>query len=176
MVKRLQLAHLYEIGWKMLRRKTIASYFFGPVLITVFIIANYGLVFAWGLQGHKVIAYIAELNLSPEAKKYIAREFNINNLADVAIWADIIRKKRKNERPWHYTNIKEGEWVYVQERDCHDSNCLVEKIKTFSKIVADTHTLFIERRDALKYLVHFVGDVHQPLYLGNLKERGGERI
>ena len=102
----------------MIRRNTTASYFFGPVLITVFIIANYGLVFAWGPQGHKVIAYIAELNLSLEAKKYIAREFNINNLADVAIWADITRKKRKNEKPWHYTNIKEGVWVYVQERDC----------------------------------------------------------
>ena len=108
MVKRLQLTHLYEIGWKMLRRNTAASYFFGPVLITVYIVANYGLVFAWGHQGHKVIAFIAELNLSPEAKKYIVKEFNINNLADVAIWADIIRKKRKNERPWHYTNIKEA--------------------------------------------------------------------
>ena len=81
----------------MLRRNTTTSYVLGPVLITVFIVANYGLGFAWGPQGHKVIAYIAELNLSPEAKKYIARDFNINNLADVAIWADIIRKKRKNE-------------------------------------------------------------------------------
>ena len=176
MVKRLQLSHLYEIGWKMLRRNTTASYFFGSVLITVFIVANHGLVFAWGAQCQKVIGYIAELNLSPEAKKYIVKEFNINNLADVAIWADIIRKKRKNERPWHYTNIKEGEWVYVRERDCPDSNCLVEKIKIFSKIVSDNHTLFIERRDALKYLVHFVGDVHQPLHLGNLKDRGGGRI
>ena len=160
----------------MLRRNTAASYFFGSVLITVFIVANHGLVFAWGPQSHKVIGYIAELNLSPEAKNFIAREFNINNLSDVSIWADIMKKKRKNERPWHYTNIKEGEWVYVQERDCPDSNCLVEKIKTFSKIAADTPTLFIERRDALKYLVHFVGDVHQPLHLGNLKDRGGGRI
>ena len=160
----------------MLRRNTTASYFFGPVLITVFIIANYGLVFAWGPQGHKGIAYIAELNLSLEEKKYIARESNINNLADVAIWADIIRKKRKNERPWHYTNIKEGELVYFQERGCPNSNCVVEKIIIFSKMVAHTQIPFIERRDALKYLVHFVRDVHQPLYLGNLKDRGEAKI
>mgnify|MGYP003324557848 FL=1 len=95
MVKRLQLTHLYEIGWKMLRRNTAASYFFGSVLITVFIVANHGLVFAWGPQSHKVIGYIAELNLSPEAKKYIVTEFNITNLAEVARWADIIMKKRK---------------------------------------------------------------------------------
>ena len=81
----------------MLRRNTTASYFFEFVLITVFIVANHGLVFAWGPQSHKLIGYIAELNLSPEAKKYIVKEFNINNLADVAIWADIIRKKRKQD-------------------------------------------------------------------------------
>ena len=83
----------------MLRRNTTASYFFGPVLIAVFIVASYGLVFAWGSQGHKIIAYISELNLAPEAKKYIAREFNINNLVDVVIWADIIRKTRKMKDP-----------------------------------------------------------------------------
>ena len=83
----------------MLRRNTTASYFFGSVLITVFIVANHGLVFAWGPQSHKVIGYIAEPNLSPEVKKYIVKEFNIKNLADLAIWADIIRKKRKKERP-----------------------------------------------------------------------------
>ncbi len=97
MVKRLQLSHLYEIGCKMLRRNTTASYFFESVLIAVFIVANHGLVFAWGAQCQKVIGYIAELNLSPEAKIYIVKEFNINNLVDVAIWADIIRKKRKQD-------------------------------------------------------------------------------
>ena len=158
----------------MLRRKTPASFFIGTVLVAVFLFANS--VFSWGPQGHKVIAHIAELNLSPETKKHIVREFNINNLADVAIWADITRKKRAYEKPWHYTNIKEGEWTYVRERDCPESNCVVEKIKTFSKRVADIHASFGERRDALKFLVHFVGDVHQPLHLGNLKDRGGGRI
>ena len=80
------------------KKKHRSFLFFRTCTDTVYIVANYGLVFAWGPQGHKVITYIAELNLSPEAKNFIAREFNINNLSDVSIWADIIRKKRKNER------------------------------------------------------------------------------
>ena len=70
-------------------------------------------------------------------QKIIAEEFNINNLADIANWADKIRQNRKQENPWHYTNIKEGEWVYVMSRDCPKKSCFVEKIKEFSAVLAN---------------------------------------
>tara|TARA_Y100000588_G_C13607738_1_gene649863 strand:- start:48 stop:269 length:222 start_codon:yes stop_codon:yes gene_type:complete len=66
--------------------------------------------------------------------------------------------------------------VYFQQRGCPNSNCVVEEIIIFSKMVAHTQIPFIERRDALKYLVHFVRDVHQPLHLGNIKDRGEAKI
>jgi len=126
---------------------------------------------AWGPQGHSVIGLIADGHLKPEVKELIAKKFNINSLADVATWADRTRKKRKEESSWHYTNIEEGQWTYDAERDCPDRACVTEKIHEFSSILRSTPLR--ERKDALKFLVHFVGDVHQPLHLGNLKDRGG---
>ena len=127
---------------------------------------------AWGPQGHSVIGLIADGHLKPEVKELIAKKFNINSLADVATWADRTRKKRKEESSWHYTNIEEGEWAYNAERDCPDGACVTEKIHEFSGILRST-SLRERKKDALKFLVHFVGDVHQPLHLGNLKDRGG---
>ena len=126
---------------------------------------------AWGPQGHRVIGFIADGHLKPEVKELIAEKFNINSLADVATWADRTRKKRKEESSWHYTNIEEGQWTYDAQRDCPDRACVTEKIHEFSSILRSTPLR--ERKDALKFLVHFVGDVHQPLHLGNLKDRGG---
>ena len=128
---------------------------------------------AWGPQGHRVIGLIADDHLKSEVKELIAEKFNINSLADVATWADRTRKKRKEESSWHYTNIEEGQWTYNAERDCPDRACVTEKIYEFSGILVDRSTSLRERKDALKFLVHFVGDVHQPLHLGNLKDRGG---
>ena len=128
---------------------------------------------AWGPPGHRVIGFIADSHLNPKVKELIAKKFNINSLADVATWADRTRKKRKEEGPWHYTNIAEGQWTYDRKRDCPDKTCVTEKILEFSKILSNRSLSSRERKDALKYLVHFVGDVHQPLHLGNKKDRGG---
>ena len=54
---------------------------------------------AWGPQGHKVIGFIGERHLQPKVKSLILKKFNINSLADVATWADVVRKKRKEEKP-----------------------------------------------------------------------------
>jgi hypothetical protein len=109
-------------------------------------------------------------------QKIIAEEFNINNLADIANWADKVKRYKKQEKPWHYTNVKEGEWVYLMSRDCPKESCFIEKIKEFSAVLANVKLPLKRRKIALKYLVHFVGDVYQPLYLGNRKDSGGAKI
>ena len=134
------------------------------------------LAYGWGPQGHRVVGAVAESNLAPETKKYIAEEFNINNLADIANWADKVKLYRKQEKPWHYTNVKEDEWVYVMSRDCPKRSCVIEKIKEFSVVLENVKLPLKRRKIALRYLVHFVGDADQPLHLGNSKDRGGGKI
>ncbi len=160
----------------MLRGKKIIYPVYRFCLVVILLTTNFDIAHGWGPQSHRVIGYIAELNLAPESKKIIVEEFNIKNLADVATWADKVRKRRKYERPWHYSNIKENELTYVVARDCPNKNCVTEKIKEFSHILKNKKTPFLKRKEALKYLVHFVGDIHQPLHLGNRKDRGGGKI
>lgn len=155
------------------KKKRLARVF---CLTIIFSAIGFGVAHGWGPQGHRVIGYVAELNLAPETKKIIVEEFNINNLADVANWADKVKKKRAREKPWHYANIKGREWAYVPERDCPDKNCVIEKIKEFSLALENIENIHSKRKDALKYLAHFVGDVHEPLHLGNRKDRGGVKI
>ncbi len=142
-------------------------------LILILLVVSIQNSAAWGPQGHRVIGFIAESHLQPEAKELILEKFNINSLADVATWADRTRKKRKEENPWHYTNIEEGQGTYKAERDCPSGACVTEKIHEFSGVLGNRSASLPQRKAALKYLVHFVGDVHQPLHLGNKKDRGG---
>ncbi|MEK9628328.1 MAG: S1/P1 nuclease [Nitrospinota bacterium] len=145
-------------------------------LAFVLLVFNFADAHGWGSQGHIVVGYVAEFNLDVATKKNIKKEFNINHLADVATWADMVRKKKEEEKPWHYTNIREGEWTYEAARDCPDGNCVVAKLKEFSGVLANIENPQEKRKDALKYIVHFVADVHQPLHLGNQKDRGGNNI
>ena len=82
--------------------------------------------FLWlGPQGYRVVGTIVEFNLAQ--KKQICEKFNINNLTDIATWADKVRRNRKQRTPYHYTIVKEDEWVYLMPQDCQKGNCVIEK-------------------------------------------------
>lgn len=129
---------------------------------------------AWGPKGHIVVGEIAQMNLLPEVEEKIRKNFNIKNLARVANWADEVKTKR-GQKSWHYTNIASKSSVYKPERDCPDGHCVTEKILFFANVLNNPGSV-LSRKEALKYLVHFVGDVHQPLHLGNKEDRGGNNI
>jgi hypothetical protein len=65
----------------------------------VWTLLSINLAYGWGPQVHRVVATIAEFHLAPETKKIIAEEFSINNLADIEIWVDKVRRNRKHENP-----------------------------------------------------------------------------
>jgi hypothetical protein len=140
--------------------------------------------FAWGYSGHRIIAEIAEQFLEPETVRQIhellAME-NVTTLAEISTWADQIRVQRPDTRPWHYVNIpvhaRAGEPSgYDVVRDCPEDACIVAKIAQFERILADQQASSRQRLEALKFLVHFVGDVHQPLHASNNHDRGGNDV
>ncbi len=130
---------------------------------------------AWGPEAHRIVGLIADQHLQPEVRKRIKQDFNITSLANVANWADHVRDK-KSQGPWHYANVLEGERTYVKKRDYGDGKCVVEKVREFSEVLSLSGSPLQEQLEALKYLVHFVADLHQPLYLGNRKDRGENKI
>ena len=98
-------------------------------------------------------------------------------LAGVATWADTLRnndpERFKQTSRWHYVNTPPAPAPTQPARDCPDGNCVVGAIEQQRAILADRRQPLAARRDALKFLVHFVGDVHQPMHANNRADKGG---
>jgi len=133
--------------------------------------------FAWYDKGHRIVGLIAEANLTAEARKRIEEILPGNmTLADAAIWPDHEGRGIRDLDSLHYVNIPEDASGYDQERDCPERNCMVEALKWFLAVIADKNAPIIVQRFALVYVVHLVGDMHQPLHAGRAKDRGGVDI
>ncbi len=131
---------------------------------------------AWGPAGHRIVGHIAEMNLEPKVFKTIQQEFNIKHLANVATWADAIKKSPYPPDVLHYTNIAVHNRTYRQPRDCPRKRCVTEKIKQYHRVLKTPGASQKSRKEAFKFLVHLVADVHQPMHLGHEKDRGGNDI
>jgi hypothetical protein len=143
--------------------------------LIVFLVPLENRSFAWGPMGHSIVGEIAQSKLLPETKRIIREKFQARSLANIANWADQVKKRRK-QKTWHYTNIPEGILEYDRRRDCPTGGCVTEVIPKMAQILAKPRASLKDRREALKYLAHFVGDIHQPLHLGYASDRGGNRI
>jgi len=132
---------------------------------------------AFGKTGHRIVGKIAENHLSESAKAEIKKLLGNTNLAAVSNWADFIRsyKKWKHAGSWHYTTVPDGK-TYENSRTPENRGKLVEKIAEFRKTLANPNASKEDREIALKFLVHLIGDLHQPLHVGNGKDKGGNDL
>ena len=150
------------------------------LFVTAFLLLLAPAALAWGGLGHRLVGELAQRHLTPEARAQVAEllagEAN-PTLAGVATWADDLRNTdpdrfRQTSR-WHYINTPPGTCTYDAGRDCPDGNCVIAAIERQRAILADRSQPLAARRDALKFVVHFVGDVHQPLHATNHTDKGG---
>ncbi len=160
-----------------MRQRSHRRYVFALVLV----IASPGAM-GWGALGHRLVGNLAERHLQPSTERAV-RDLLAGEpeptLAGVANWADSLRANdpdrfRQTSR-WHYVNLPGNSCRYDMARDCADGQCVVEAIKTQRMILSDRSQPLEARRDALKFLVHLVGDVHQPLHAGNHDDKGGNK-
>ena len=131
---------------------------------------------AWGVQGHQVVAAMAWQGLKPAAREQAARLLALEpgqTLVTVATWAD--EQRDASTAPWHYLNFPRGVCQFDAARDCPDGQCVVAAIERQAAVLASTAS-DPERLKALKYLVHFVADLHQPLHAGYRDDRGGNTV
>lgn len=132
---------------------------------------------AWGPEGHRVVAHIAELRLTDEARLALSRLLlSDQQISDNMIcnWPDYVRKERPETAPWHYVDIPVGATAYDADAVCPGDQCVVGQIPLMAKRLADTTLPADQRLEALRFLVHFVGDLHQPLHCAdNEDDRGG---
>jgi hypothetical protein len=141
----------------------------------------------WGPAGHRIVADIAQSRLNPTAKLRVRELLGDDDLAAVSVWADEIKNERPETFGWHFVDIPMNSSGFFQPRDCYrpdqkhpysisdHHNCVVDRILIFKQVLADRNASRDARIEALKFLVHFVGDVHQPSHaVGDA--RGGNDI
>ncbi len=145
--------------------------------VLLFNLLNVAPSFAWLDKGHRIVALIAQANLTAEARKKIAEILPGDmTLADAAVWPDNEGRGVRDFNPLHYVSIPEDAGGYDQGRDCPERNCMVEALKWFSTVIADKNAPIMAKRLALCYVAHLVGDMHQPLHAGRAGDRGGVDI
>lgn len=138
------------------------------ILSLFLLLGSSGRLWAWGQEGHSIIAEIADMNLSASAKAHVAALLGQNaSLASISSWADDIRDDRPETYNWHFVDIPLNADTYEPNRDCLDSSrgdCAINAIERNRKTLLDPTASFQDKKEALMYLVHFIGDIHQPLH------------
>lgn len=138
---------------------------------------------AWAPLGHALVGELAQRHLDPKAQAEVATLLAgepAPTLAGVASWADDLRntdpERFKATSRWHYINARGGGCDFDPARDCPDGDCVTGALDRQLAILADRRQPLDARRDALKFVIHLVGDEHQPMHAGNRTDSGGNRF
>lgn len=141
---------------------------------------------AWGPQGHRTIGAIADRLLTPGAHAAVLRLLEDDRdkfgepsgrttLESVSEWADELHGTEAARPSWHYDDVP----ICGSEekaRYCRDGQCNTEQLERLIGVLGDTRAAARERNEALKWVVHLVGDIHQPLHAADNRDRGGNLV
>ena len=146
---------------------------------------------AWGCKGHQTVALIAEKHLSAEARQMVEKILSENPIdpklkrycgnatpdlmVDAATWPDDVRNERHNGL-WHYIDIPRGKQKGSLAEYCGADGCVTRAIEEQRTILKDKSADPVKRAEAIRYLIHFVGDLHQPLHATNNGDNGGNCV
>ncbi|HKV73616.1 MAG TPA: S1/P1 nuclease [Gemmatimonadales bacterium] len=130
----------------------------------------------WFDFGHRLVADIAARRLTPAATGAVRDLLGGQSMADVASWADEVRGARRETAPLHYVNIPLAAAQYDSANYCPGGECIIAAIARYRAELADAQASPVERTEALKFLIHLVGDLHQPLHVSNHGDRGGNTV
>lgn len=168
-------------------------------LLTVMIVAcSAGSAWGWGYDGHRIVGAIALQEMSPEARRVVLdllatdADAKYHSLPEATLWADDIKGRDHPQHAdfrWqstlHYVNLPTDRDEYQAEVDCKlktdcpkdipcpKRDCVVEAVDSYAAVLKDRTHPREHRLIALKFLAHFVGDIHQPLHAGLVEDRGG---
>jgi len=157
-----------------------------PVLFPVIALACAPGALAWGPQGHRTVGAIADQLLSPAARAAVGELLRADldkfgnpsgrtSLEEVSVWADELHGTPAAEPAWHYDDIPICGAI-PKARYCPDGQCNSEQLKRLAAVLAEARAPLRARNEALKWVVHLVADLHQPLHAADNADRGGNRV
>ncbi|SEB75450.1 S1/P1 Nuclease [Tenacibaculum sp. MAR_2009_124] len=130
----------------------------------------------WGPTGHRATGEIAEKHLTRRAKRKIQKLLKGESLAFVSTFADEIKSDRKYSKfyPWHYVNMSTNKTYGISAKNKRGD--LVTGIEYCIEVLKSKKSSEEDKRFYLKMLVHFIGDLHQPMHIGKKEDKGGNTI
>ena len=145
-------------------------YIFTFLFISNFAMANED---DWGNTGHRAVGQIADSHLSKRIKRKIKKLLNGQSLAMVSTFADDIKSdsKYKEFYTWHYVNLNDDETYATSKKN--PKGDLVTGIEKCKQVLLDENASKADKAFYLKMLVHLIGDLHQPLHVGRVSDKGG---
>ena len=131
---------------------------------------------AWGANGHRITGAIAEQNLSGLAKANVQLLIGSETLAEAATWPDDMKSDpapfwQKTASPWHYVTVAAGD-IYKPSMAPAEGDAITA-LTRFTATLQDPTAGLEDKRIALRFVVHIIGDLHQPLHVGRGNDRGG---
>lgn len=150
-----------------------------PAVILAVLVLAAGRTHAWGPVGHHLVARIALTRMSEPARAAAKAILGDDDFVTSATWADDVRQARPETYNWHFVDIPYGEARYDAARDCKAADrgdCVIAAITRLRAKLADAATPALERREALKFIIHFVGDLHEPLHTIDNHDKGGNDV
>jgi hypothetical protein len=155
-----------------------------PKIVCFFVVATLWLLcvlispaYPWGSKGHEIVAAIAETQLTDTARKRIKELLpQGTTLADASTWPDKAGRQIPDMDPYHFINFPRDANTYNQQRDCKLRNCVIEAIAWYLQVLKSSDAPRNEKRVALRFVAHLVGDIHQPLHAGFAEDRGGNSV
>ncbi len=134
---------------------------------------------AWGKTGHRVIGAIAERMIGHRAQNGVRAILGTESIAEASAWPDFERSNpdafwQKEAGPYHYVTVPVGR-TYAEVGAPPEGDA-VTALKRFAATVRDPHAALADRQLALRFIIHIVGDLHQPLHAGNGTDKGGNDV
>jgi hypothetical protein len=132
--------------------------------------------FAWGKTGHRVVAALADAQLSGLSRAHVKELLGVESLDEAATWPDEMRSApgqfwQKTSTPWHYVTL-DG---VIYDHAPSEGDAL-EALNKFTATLKDPNASLADRQLALRFVVHIVGDLHQPLHVGKCCDKGGNDV
>ena len=148
---------------------------------------------AWGCKGHQAVALIAEVHMTPHAREAATQILAAvpidptlprycmpaapDAFSDASTWPDDIRRLRPDTPPWHFIDIPRGAPKSDLSKYCPEpESCVTRALADQVRVLRDPTTSAQAKADALRFIIHFVGDIHQPLHAITNNDMGGNCV
>lgn len=146
------------------------------VFLAILVLSNCSGAFSWGKTGHRVVGLIAEKHISKKARKQIERILKGETIAEVGNYMDFIRSDDRYDylAPWHYATIPDN--MTYEEAGTPEAG---DAITAINRLIAELRSGNLSKEEeafSLKCLIHLIGDLHQPLHVGNGEDKGGNDL